>query len=226
MNFKASQYLVLATGTDIGKTFFVTKTCRELLGKDVVIEAIKPVASGFRDGDMESDSVKILQALGREINEKTIAEITPWRFAVSLAPSLAARYEAVDRDNTMIVPATTTQELDFLALKNFCLEKINSARTQNKFLLIEGAGGVMTPLNSRQTFLDLAASLKIPILLIGGNYLGSISHVLCAVEALKSRDCMIEKIIINDFGNKNPDVKIADTIAEIRNFCEIEVLSL
>lgn len=209
MNFNASQYLVLATGTDIGKTFFVTKTCLELRQKNIAVEAVKPVASGFCEDDLESDCAKILRALGREINTRNLAEITPWRFEISLAPSIAGR-----------------GQIDFSALVNFCREKINSARLQNKFLLIEGAGGVMTTLTSKHTFLDLAAELKIPILLIGGNYLGSISHVLCAVEALKSRDCKIEKIIINDFGNKNPDVKISDTIAEIQNFCDIEILPL
>ncbi len=78
----------------------------------------------------------------------------------------------------------------------------------------------------KKTFLDLADELKIPVLLIGGVYLGAISNILCAVEALKSRKVEIEAIIINDFSNKNLDLKTDEIMFDIENFTKFSVFSI
>lgn len=173
-------YFVAAVGTDIGKTFLVENLCRVLPS----VSAIKPIASGFADDDKNSDSAKILAALGLEISQKNLDSISPWRFEEAASPHFAAENFGT--------------KIDFLAVKNFCETKISAAKNNNQFLFIEAAGGVMTPLSDDKTFLDLAAELKIPTLLVTANYLGAISHTLCAVEALRSRKIPIEKIIVNE----------------------------
>lgn len=187
MIFKHKQYFVAGIGTDIGKTFFVTKICQELRAKNIICNAIKPIASGFLDDDSQSDSAKILQSLGEEINLENINKITPWRFAAPLAPTFAAKLE--------------NRQINFLEVQNFCEEKIELAKKHKEFLFIEAAGGLMTPLCEDKTFLDLAVVLKIPTILITANYLGSISHTLCAVESAKSKGIEIEKIILNNFSS-------------------------
>lgn len=174
-------YLILGTGTDIGKTFLVENICHILPTK---YSAIKPISSGSKDDDENSDSARILKSLGMESSLENLAKISPWRFEQPISPHLAAQL--------------TNTEIDFLEVKNFCLEKITQAKNENKSLLIEAAGGVMTPINNNKTFLDLAQELQIPVLLITANYLGAISHTLCAIEALKSRKVIIEKIIVNE----------------------------
>lgn len=199
---KEKIYLVLGIGTDIGKTFLVENLCRNLSGA----KAVKPIASGFRDDDQNSDSAKILSALKLEISQKNIEAITPWRFEKAVSPHFAG-------------------EINFSEVKNFCLEKISEAKKQNHFLFIEAAGGVMTPINNEKTFLDLAAELQIPALLVSANYLGSISHTLCAVEALKVKKILLEKIIINEHGSvaQNDIFEVAKTI---QNFSKIETVLL
>ncbi len=206
-------YFVAATGTDAGKTFLLGEMCKKLREKNLHCGAIKPVASGFVEGDAQSDSAKILQSLGLENSLQNVESITPWRFAQPLAPSLAATFE--------------NKKIDFLEVQKFCHEKILAAqKNAADYFFIEGAGGVMTPLNNEKTFLDLALALKIPVLLLTQNYLGAISHTLCAVEALRSKAVTIEKIIVNDFANQNDAIKIADTILQIEKLSQIKTLSL
>jgi dethiobiotin synthetase len=175
-------FLVVAVGTDIGKTYLVEKLCQ----KRNSIKAIKPIASGFDDQDLNSDSARILTSMSQEINIKNINQISPWRFKEAASPHFAAE--------------NIGKEIDYLEVLKFCSQSISQAISQtnsNQTLLIETAGGIMTPINYKKTFLDLAADLKIKVLLITANYLGSISHTLSVVECLKNKKIFIEKIIVN-----------------------------
>jgi len=85
-------------------------------------------------------------------------------------------------------------------------------------LLIEGAGGIMTPINEDKNFLDLAKVLKIPIILITGNYLGSISHTLTALKAIDYCDIEVSGVILNkspmiDCNSGIKDLEFVDIIA-------------
>lgn len=207
MKLKEKIYFIAAIGTDIGKTFLVENLCRILPN----VKAIKPIASGFNDDDKNSDSAKILAALNLEVSLKNINAITPWRFKEALSPHFAAEISG--------------NNIDFSEVKKFCEEKISEAKNRGNFLFIEAAGGVMTPINDNRTFLDLAAELQIPVLLVSANYLGSISHTLCAIEALKCRELVIEKIIINSELPLHPKSAIS-MVDTIKNFSGIETVLL
>jgi dethiobiotin synthetase len=185
--------LILGTSTDVGKTFFVTEILRLNPNK---FKAIKPIVSGF---DENCDTFKIIEALNIEKNQQNIEKISPFRLKYPFSPLKAAKMEQ--------------KSLNFDKIVNFCQKNIENSEN----LLIEGAGGVMTPINDDKTFLDLANSLKIPVILVGNVYLGAISQILCAFEALKSRQIEINSIIINDFSAKN-DLSGQDILQEVHNF--------
>ncbi len=187
--FEKQAYLVVAIGTDIGKTFLVENICRFLPN----VRAIKPIASGFCDDDLESDSAKILKALSLKNSIENINQITPWRFKEAVSPHFAAQ--------------NLGQEIDFLEVVKFCQQKILEAKQDNKKIFIEAAGGIMTPINNNKTFLDLAIELQVPVLLVSANYLGSISHTLSAVKVLDLSGVIVEKIIINDNSPKFSDAQ-------------------
>lgn len=67
----------------------------------------------------------------------------------------------------------------------------------DKPLIIEGAGGLMVPLNEQDCIIDLIAKLKVPVVLVSRNYLGSINHTLLSIEALRSRDIPIAGLVFN-----------------------------
>lgn len=80
------------------------------------------------------------------------------------------------------------------------LNSINLPETQNN-LIVEGAGGLMVPLNNHDLIIDLIEKLGLEVILVSKNYLGSINHTLLSVEALKSRGIPIAGIVFN--GEKN-----------------------
>lgn len=82
------------------------------------------------------------------------------------------------------------------------LEKIKLPKTQNS-LVIEGAGGVMVPLNEHDYVIDLAKRFQAKIVLVSNLYLGSINHTLLTVGFLKSRNLPVAGLIFN--GTPNHD---------------------
>jgi len=82
------------------------------------------------------------------------------------------------------------------------LHKIQLPETQNK-LVIEGAGGVMVPLNDHDYVIDLASRFQAKIILVSNLYLGSINHTLLTIEYLKSRNLPVAGLVFN--GKSNPD---------------------
>ena len=77
-------------------------------------------------------------------------------------------------------------------------------------LVIEGAGGLMVPLNKRDCMIDLIEGLGVEAVLVSRNYLGSINHTLLSVEALKSRGVAIKGIIFNDEENAETESVILE----------------
>lgn len=197
------KYFITATGTDIGKTAITAALAREILksGNDVL--PLKPVISGW-DGSANCDTAKLLEAAGLDFSQKNIDKISPWRFKAPLSPDMAAAKEG--------------KEIDFKQLINFCIESLNAS---SDYIFIEGVGGVMVPLNKNKTVLDWIEELSLPVILITGSYLGTISHTLTAIEALASRKIKPQMVIINE---SQGGVDLSDTKGTIRNFsCDIEI---
>ncbi len=202
-------YLILGIGTNIGKTFLVEQLCQKLKTESIIF-AIKPVASGFLDDDLNSDSAKIIKALELDFDQEILESISPWRFTEALSPHLAAKHE--------------NKSIDFVKLVEFCQKKIKES--EDSFLFIEAAGGVMTPINDEKTFLDLAKELQIPVLLVSANYLGAISHTLCAMQSLENHEIFVEKIIVNSDLYKESASDACELIKTIANFSKTSTISL
>lgn len=178
-----SAHFVTATGTDVGKTFVTCAVIAALRGKGRPVDALKPVLSGY-EGAEGSDAALLVAALGRPMSD--LDRISPWRFRAALAPPSAARAEG------------TT--LDPAALAKLCRERM----AQAELLLIEGAGGVMSPIAEGATNLDLITDLGLPVLLVAGSYLGAVSHTLTAIEALRGRGVSITAVVVSESDGDPP----------------------
>jgi dethiobiotin synthetase len=77
------------------------------------------------------------------------------------------------------------------------MDQINLPQTTNH-LVIEGAGGLMVPLNRNHFMIDLIQKFDAEVILVVKNYLGSINHTLLSIDVLKSRGLKIMGIIINE----------------------------
>lgn len=156
--------------------FFVTG-----IGTDVG----KTIASAILTEALEADYWKPIQAGNIEdsdtITVKSLISNTNSVFhkEAYLLKTPASPHNAAAKENT---------EID--------LNKIEIPFTKNK-LIIEGAGGLMVPLNNDILVIDLIQKLDAEVILVSKNYLGSINHTLLSVEVLKQRNIPIKGIIFN-----------------------------
>ena len=191
---------VTATGTDAGKTYVSAGLLRAGRRAGLGTGALKPVLSGFSAATMrESDPAILLEAMGEVPTASAIEGIAPWRFEAPLSPDMAAEREG--------------RALTFAAIVAACEDAARGSR----LTLIEGVGGVMVPLDDRHTILDLLHALDMPILLVSGTGLGSISYVLTALQALHARGLAPVAIVLNE--TLGATVPIASTVRTLDRFC-------
>ncbi len=190
-------FFVTATGTDIGKTYVTAGLIRACRRKNRAVTALKPVVSGFDPLSPESsDPYALMEALDLPVTN--LERISPWRFAAPLSPDMAAARE--------------NREIDMKDVEGFCRAAIATQET----VFIEGVGGVMVPMNARETVADWMAALRLPLILVTGSYLGAISHTLTALDVVMRRDLNLACIIVNE--TENSTVPLKDTAETIARF--------
>jgi len=177
-----SAVFVTAIGTDCGKTHVSAAVLRELVAQGRLALALKPLMSGYSPEALgDSDAGRLLAAMSREVSQAAVNEICWRRFPDWLAPNVAARRANI--------------ELDYFELLTFVSSWLQGLDGPG---LIEGAGGVMSPLTDTHTNLDLAKDLRLPVLLLASNYLGAVSHTLTALEVLARRDLEVKAVVVTE----------------------------
>jgi len=163
-------FFVTGTDTGVGKTTVTVRLMQQLVAQGLTVIGMKPVASGceWLDGRWQNEDVCQLTAAS---NVKAPPElINPYCFEPAIAPHIAAAQAGVAIDLNIIQEAYT--QLTTLA----------------DVVIVEGAGGLLVPLNSSQTMADLIQALDIPALMVVGMRLGCINHALLTAQVLKQRD--------------------------------------
>jgi len=199
---------VTSTGTGIGKTFVTAALVTYFRAQGRAVDAFKPVLSGFDPGNAEdSDTGALLDALGRKPIQEEFDRISPWRFSAPLSPDMAAARE--DR------------HIDFHALVDFSKAAMQSAET----VLIEGVGGIMVPLDGKHTVLDWMRALDVPVILVAGSYLGTISHTLSALDVLRHHHRDVRAIVVSE--SEESPAALGETVASIARFAkDVDVIAL
>jgi dethiobiotin synthetase len=200
---------VSGSGTDVGKTFVTSGLIRHLRGQGAVVDALKPVVSGFDpEAPAASDPGALLAALGRPVTLTEVERIAPWRLAAPLSPDMAAAREH--------------RRIDFDAIATFCSEAI---ATRRGHLFIEGIGGIMVPLDERRTVLDLITALRLPLLLVAGTYVGTISHTLTALQVLARRNLEVAAVVVSE--SEDSAATLDETVATLSRFSDsIDVIGI
>lgn len=210
MPVQSTTLFVAGAHTDIGKTFVACALIRAARVRGLDVAAFKPAVSGFDPDDWgQSDPGRLLAALGRPLTDEALAAISPLRYRAPLAPPMAARREGAQLLLADLLEACWTA----------------SASTSADLMVIEGAGGVMSPIAEDATNLDLMAALGLPVLLVGGSYLGAISHTLTALECVRARGLPVVGVIVSQ--GADPDAPdFAETVASVAAFAgEVKVLA-
>lgn len=204
------QLFVTGAHTDVGKTYVACAMLRAARAKGLSVAALKPAVSGIDEADWtQSDPGRLLAAMGRPLTLVELDAIAPLRFTAPLSPPMAARREGVD--------------LRISTLTDFC--RAGLAASTADLMLVEGAGGVMSPMAEDGTGLDLMAALGLPSVVVGGSYLGAISHTLTAIETLRARGLPIAAVVVSQSGEPDaPD--FAQTVDSVAAFAgEVKIIA-
>lgn len=162
-------FFVTGTDTGVGKTTVTVRLMQQLIAQGLTVIGMKPIASGceWLDGDWQNEDVRQLTAAS---NLKAPPElINPYCFDPPIAPHIAAAQAGVKVDLGVIQAAY--QQLTTMA----------------DVVIVEGAGGLLVPLNDKQSIADLIQVLNIPALVVVGMRLGCINHAMLTAQVLQQR---------------------------------------
>lgn len=191
-----SRFFVTGTDTDVGKTVVTGMLLRSLVATGVRAVGMKPVASGceLRNGGLYSADVAVHQ--GASNVPAPLDWVSPYRFEPAISPHLAARQSGIDVD------------LDYLADCADQLEKLAD------MVVIEGAGGWLSPLSDQASMEDLACRLQAPVILVVGMRLGCLNHALLSARAIMQSGVPLAGWVANGI---DPDMAcFAENLAFLR----------
>lgn len=201
---RCSGLFVCGSDTDVGKTYIGSHLAAFLYASGYAVEPRKPAESGCKEVDGElvpRDAVDYLEAVNRSTELKTICR---YRYLPPLAPPLAARL------------AGETLTLDHL------IDAVGMRET-GRFYLVEGAGGVYSPIAEDGFNLDLCKALRLPSLLVVENRLGCINQALMALKALENESISVLAIVLNTMKNE-PEVDYGGNIKALQALIKTPVI--
>jgi dethiobiotin synthetase len=172
---------VTATDTDSGKTAVAVAIVAELAATGHRVGVYKPVASGVpRDATglpaAESDPARLWQAAGRPL---TLQAVCPQAFTLPLAPEWAARAEGHTIDEALLRTG------------------FNVWRDASDLVVVEGAGGLFSPLADATLNADLARDLGLPLVVVDAARLGAIGRVLAVMRGARAEGLSVAAVVLS-----------------------------
>jgi len=193
---KAIRYGVTGTDTGIGKTVVSCALAARARQLGLRVAAMKPIESGVverpvSDSGLASDADRLRAACGSTL---PMSVVRPYVLEEPLAPVIAAARADVAIDLAVLDSALAQVEQDV------------------DVVLVEGAGGVLVPIDLRVSYLDLFARWRLRLLLVAGNKLGVLNHVLLTVRAAETAGVPVRAIVLTSLSDRDA------TVAEATNF--------
>jgi len=221
---------VTGTDTSIGKTVLSALLLAELRRRDINAAPMKPVQTGCTREGFRPEAFDLsgrataqppkprIQSRGvpdldyslsmaeMQVDAETYQAMAPYRFDPACSPHLAAEMAGCEIDIAEMVIAARALTSDY------------------DFVIAEGAGGVLVPLNQRETLLDLMQALKFPVLLAARPGLGTINHTLLSIRALRDEGLDITGIVFVAGTADEPGFIEDDNVTTIEHFGKVPVL--
>lgn len=178
---------ITGTDTDVGKTAVAVAILQQCVLQRIDCRAYKPVASGVQSGPSDID--RLWSASG---NAGTRDDVCPQSFQLPVAPEQAAAAEGSQVDDAL-------------------LRQGLYPHMRADLVLIEGAGGLFSPLSHHTLNADLARDFQIPVVIVDSSRLGSIGRTLTAVTAAESVGLTVSAVVLSQSetghhgGNQKPD---------------------
>jgi dethiobiotin synthetase len=189
---------ITGTDTGVGKTVLTALLTRFLRERGVNAAAFKPVCSGTR-----ADARALHAAMNGAL---TLDEINPWHFRAPIAPLLAARKENQRVKLSQVLAHTRALQKRF------------------DVLLVEGAGGLLSPLGENFNSRDLIMALRAIPIIVTQNKLGAVNHILLTLEALPENFKQKAKIVL--MSPPKPDAAAKSNVKLLEQFLSPEKILL
>jgi len=194
---------ITGTDTDVGKTYVTAGLAVSLRNMGIDVGVMKPFAAGIpQKKGFKSEDLEIL-ANAAQINDSE-GLLNPQFFPIPASPYTAWK-------NLKIKPKINK------IISNFKkLSQIHST------ILVEGMGGIMTPILKNYFVTDLIKDLKIPAILVTRTKIGSINHTIMTVNMCKKYKIQIKGIVINDFDSDG--YKTKELTRDLKNLTGVPIL--
>ena len=169
---------VFITGTDtgIGKTVIACHLIKVLEETGLKVAVRKPVESGCLDGEhglIAEDAVRLAAA---SLSAPSVEQVCSYRYKAETSPERAAMLEGA---------------IHTIAQLAAC------CRCQEQFVVVEGAGGLLSPIAIDGLNVDLMSALQLPAIVVSPDRLGCINHILLTLEALAARQLRAIAVVLN-----------------------------
>lgn len=206
---RAPGLFITGTDTEVGKTYVAALIAKSLAAAGRRVGVYKPAASGcwWRGEDMVSDDALLLwDAAGRPGD---LERVCPQRFEAPLAPHLAAREEGRRLDRQLLRAG------------------VDYWHERSQVVLVEGAGGLMSPLGDDEYVADLAADFGFPLVVVSRNALGTINHTLLTLIAAQTygKPLSVAGIVLNQPEPPGDDPSPATNRRELAARCAVPILA-
>ena len=187
---------ITATGTGVGKTWLATALATACVQRGKHVAAIKPIETG-----VDPDPVDALQ-LARACGNESLANASGlYRAKEPLAP-----YAIEKRGGPSV---GSLREL---------AKRVRELANDADYVIVEGVGGVLVPIDREHTIADLGALLDLQTVVVARNALGVLSYTITAIEALRRRKVSVRAIVLNhverDLQNDMSRASNADVLAD------------
>ncbi|QUC65407.1 dethiobiotin synthase [Nitrosopumilus sp. K4] len=194
---------IAGTDTDVGKTYIASglAVAFRKMGHDVGV--MKPFAAGTaQKKGFQSEDVEILSNAAQVKDPENL--VNPQFFPIPASPYTAWK-------NLKIKPKIST------VLSNF--KKLSKL---HDFILVEGMGGVMTPILKDYHVVNLIKDMKIPTVIVTRSKIGTVNHTIMTIDACKRFKIQIKGIIINNFDGDGYNIK--ELKRDLQNLTDVKVL--
>ena len=199
---------IFVTGTDtgVGKTLVAGLLARYLREQGCRAITQKWVQTGIRDDPFDIATHVELMGVEDDAIQSYAEDMTPYTFQLPASPHLAAA-----RENTRIDPHKIIASFRRLS-------DIFDA------VIVEGAGGLMVPLNDETLLVDVVAALAMPVVVVAANKLGAINHTLLTAEALRTRNIDVQGIVFNTLDPNQDEAVLRDNPDIVKAFAGVPIL--
>lgn len=176
-------YFISGTDTDVGKTVFTSGLARYLVNSGTNVGVMKPFAAGIKQASGFASSDVQLLVNSAKVNDPE-SLVNPQFFPIPASPYTAFQNLGIKPNIELIINAFSR------------LEKLHDV------ILVEGMGGVMTPILSDYFVTNLIKDLKLETILITSSRIGTVNHTLMTLDSLEKFGVSVKGIVINNFGNE------------------------